>query len=121
MAVVADDAGQRDGVEVSLLGTGEHSFPLPPKPQGTKIWISLLRLVLIYVTSDQWMNVFLPVAISQVSELSRQQAGQQRSDSASGKSRFRDASHPHVDVVWCPIQELELVSQCLVTEDFCQL
>lgn len=32
VAVVADDAGQRDGAQVPPLGAAEHAFPLPPKP-----------------------------------------------------------------------------------------
>lgn len=35
VAVVADDAGQRDSVKASPLGAGEHAFPLPPKPSSS--------------------------------------------------------------------------------------
>lgn len=60
----------------------------------------------------------LPVSISQRSELSRQQAGQQWSDPTARQCRFRDGPDPHVDVVWCPVQELELVSQSEVAQNF---
>lgn len=57
----------------------------------------------------------LLVPVSQCSELSRQQAGEERSDSTPGESRLRDGPHPHIDVVWRPVQELEFVSQREVT------
>lgn len=41
VAVVTNDSGQRDAVQVSPLGAGEHSFPLPPKPAETKRNLSL--------------------------------------------------------------------------------
>lgn len=55
-------------------------------------------------------QLVLPVPVSQCSELSRQQAGQERSDSTSGQSGLRDGPHPHIDVMRRPVQELEFVS-----------
>lgn len=118
MAVVADDAGQRDGVQPSPLGVGEHAFSLPPKPQETKTELDLSPWIITVVNVHQ--DLYSPVSISQRSELSGQQAGQEGSHSTSGQSRFRDGPHPHIDVVRRPVQELEFLSQSGVAENFGQ-
>lgn len=120
VGVVTNDAGQRDGVEVSLLGAGEHSVPLPPKPQSTDTF-KLLHCSFTLVSSRSADSLVVPVSISQGSELSGQQAGQKRTDSAFGQSWLRDGPHPQIDVVWCPVQKLEFVSQSDVTQDFTKL
>lgn len=118
VAVVTNDAGQRDGVEVSPLGAGEHAFPLPPKPRETKTNLDSPSCIIIIVILHR--DSVSPVPISQRSELSRQQAGQERSDSTSGESGLGYGPHPHIDVVRCPVQELEFVSQSEVAQDFGQ-
>lgn len=44
VAIVTNDAGQRDITEVFPLGAGEHAFPLPPKPQETKTQLDFSSL-----------------------------------------------------------------------------
>lgn len=55
VAVITNDAGQRDGVEVSPLSAGEYSLPLPPKPQKTKTDLTFLscRINLCLVDDKQ--------------------------------------------------------------------
>lgn len=44
MAVVTNDAGQRDAVEVSPLQAGENTFSFPPEPQERKRTVQFLFL-----------------------------------------------------------------------------
>lgn len=107
MAVVTDDAGQRDGAEVFPLGFGEDAVLLPPEPSGDRQSCFSTGIVRVGTVT----RLDPPVSVPQSSELPGQQAGQKLADSPAGQSGFRDGPHPHVDVVGRPVQELEGVGQ----------
>lgn len=107
MAVVTDDAGQRDGAEAFPLSFGEDALLLPPEPSAERATVTFPHRL----GEGRRGPGESPVSISQSPKLSGQQTSQKRADAAARQSGLGDGPHPHVDVVRRPVQELERVGQ----------
>lgn len=90
----------------------------------TVLFFSFFSLASLYPPLGlcyMYMDYFsLPVSVSQCPELSPQKTREQWSHPASWQSRLRDCSHPHINVLWCPVQDLKFVGQGQVSQDISQ-